>query len=330
MHLLWGLLGLQGIPRGDRLRALRGLPALLRFSGCEDIPLAELLDRHRQPPSVVEALWTPLCLGALNLPPAEASATVFVHVLRESFGRRRRHSDLLVARRDLGAILPAPAIDFLRAHHARIVLGERVTQLLVEDGGIAGVRARDTDYRAEDVVLATGPRAAAELLEAVELTRDTARDIAALGSAPICTVYLQYPPDTALPAPLLGLLEGPGQWVFDRGHTGQPGLMSVVISGPGAHMALTNEALAAAVARQLQAVFGWPMPQRHWVIREKHATFRCTPHNEALRPTQTTAVGGLWLAGDYTRTDLPATLEGAVRSGLKCAHSILRTPAPDS
>lgn len=328
LHLLWGLMHAQGIARADRLRALRGLPAMLRFPGCEDMTVAGLLARHGQPRSIVDGLWTPLCLGALNLPPEEASAGVFVRVLRESFDRRRAHSDLLVARRDLGAVLPAPALAFLRAHGTRSLLGERVTGLLLERGRIAGVRTRKGEQRADTVVLATGPRAAADLLAAHPSTAALAADIRALGAAPICTVYMQYAPQTSLPRPLLGLLEGPGQWVFDRGHTGQPGLMSVVISGPGPHMELSNETLAQSVARQLQVVLGWPLPHRHWVIREKHATIRCTPQTERLRPPQATAIRGLWLAGDYTRTGLPATLEGAVRSGLECARTLLQSPAP--
>jgi uncharacterized protein with NAD-binding domain and iron-sulfur cluster len=124
---------------------------------------------------------------------------------------------------------------------------------------------------------------------------------------------------------MLGLPDGgPGQWVFDRtGLGGRDDLLAVVISAVGPHQALTQEALAQAVHRQLSTMLhGLPPPVWHKVIAEKRATFACTP--ACKRPEQQTLLKNFYLAGDYTAGDYPATIESAVRSGITCARHILQ------
>jgi uncharacterized protein with NAD-binding domain and iron-sulfur cluster len=102
--------------------------------------------------------------------------------------------------------------------------------------------------------------------------------------------------------------------------------MAVVISAAGAHMQMDNETLTARVAGELACSFPkWPRHENSLVVKEKKATFSSTAGIDARRPDNRTPVNGLWLAGDYTRNGLPATLEGAVRSGLSCAHAIIDT-----
>ena len=141
---------------------------------------------------------------------------------------------------------------------------------------------------------------------------------------PICTVYLRYPESVDPGTPMLGLVGRITQWIFDRRLTGQPGVMSAVISASGPHLALDNAALLERVGRELAEVFPrWPRWESGWVVREKRATFACTVDVEQRRPPHRTPVEGLWLAGDFTATGLPGTLEGAVASGLQCARSLL-------
>jgi uncharacterized protein with NAD-binding domain and iron-sulfur cluster len=140
-------------------------------------------------------------------------------------------------------------------------------------------------------------------------------------------VYLQYPPQVRLPHPMQGCLNTVSQWIFDRRLHGQHGLMAVVISADGEHMQLDAEALGTTVARELAALFPhWPAPLARHVIREKRATFASRVDVNRQRPGAQTPVAGLWLAGDYTAVGLPATLEGAIRSGLHAARLVLREP----
>ncbi|HJV92139.1 MAG TPA: FAD-dependent oxidoreductase, partial [Azonexus sp.] len=158
-------------------------------------------------------------------------------------------------------------------------------------------------------ILATAPQHAAGLWPA-----------AAIADAyePIATVYLQYMPDTVLPFPLLNLGGKFGQWVVDRGN----GLLACVQSGHGEWEALDDAALSATLQAELAlpGAVVW-----HKVIREKRATFACHPGLQ--RPGTATTSRQLFLAGDYTWSEYPATLEGAVRSGLRAARQLLASPA---
>ena len=127
-----------------------------------------------------------------------------------------------------------------------------------------------------------------------------------------------------LDVPMLGLENGLAQWVFDRRVCGQPGLIAVVISARGEHTAMSPAVLTERVVSELATSFPhWPAPAQTRLLREKRATFCSRTGVDAIRPHNRTAVQGLWLAGDYTDTGLPATLESAVRSGNNCAQAIL-------
>lgn len=326
LHILAGLLRAQGLRKRERLAAVRFMAALrlCGFHLAQDMPLVELLARHRQPDNLTRLLWEPICLAALNTPLEQASAQVFLNVLRDSFARAKSDSDLLLPRRDLSALLADPLAEAIRRDGGNVRLGAEVTAIRQHADGFS-VACADTIQDFSHVVLATQPfRAAALMAELPELA-EAARQCGQLDYQPIYTVYLQYPDSVRLPFPMLGLHGGYSQWVLDRGALdGQAGLLAVVISAQGAHQDITQEALAEAVAGELaQAISGLPAPLWHKVIAEKRATFACRPNLQ--RPPQRTPLADFYLAGDYTAGDYPATIEGAVRSGLKCAQLILES-----
>ena len=327
-HVVAGFARAKGLSGSERYRAL-ALCMQLFFSGfklAKDLSVAAWLQGAKQPERLIKALWEPLCLAALNTPLDQASAQIFIHVLHEAFAGKRRDADMLFPRVDLGAVFPQPALEFICAHGGTLRFGERVSSLQISDGRIAGVSTRQGILHADHVVMAAAPSEALRLMEPQPLLQDTGLQLAKLRYEPICTVYLQYPAGIRLGCEMLGLLDGTGQWLLDLGDAGHPGRMAVVISGPGSHMALDNAALCADVTAQIGAHFPrWPAPTHSLVIREKRATFSCHADVAALRPGTRTAVTGCWLAGDYTDTGLPATLEGALRSGVRAAREIMGT-----
>ncbi|HDP88596.1 MAG TPA: FAD-dependent oxidoreductase [Thioalkalivibrio sp.] len=326
LHLLVALLRARGLSWAERRSALAGLPGLMRWDESPDISVSGLLERYAQPDTLRRMLWEPLCVAALNVAPGQASARVFTRMLRESFSTTRAASDLLIPRRALGEVVPQPGADYIRRHGGGVHYGTRCRAITTGEDRNLTVCTDAGRYAAQDVVVATAPVAAQRLLGEFADTAAELGRLNALGDEPIATVYLQYPPDTRLDTAMTGLAGGIVQWVFDRRVANQPGLLAVVISASGPHTAMDTGTLAEAVATELAGVFpGLGMPEWTRVIREKRATFRCTPGSDALRPANATTHPGLWLAGDYTDTGLPATLEGAVRSGLECAHAILNT-----
>jgi len=173
------------------------------------------------------------------------------------------------------------------------------------------------------VVLACQPFRAGPLLDGLPGTEALQQSLASLQYQPIYTVYFQFDTSVTLDFPMLGLNAGISQWVFDRGQLdGQQGLIAVVISAEGAHQSLRQDALAEIVLAELRDHYPALRAPIHWykVIAEKRATFSCTVG--LVRPRHHAGLPHLYLAGDYVAGDYPATIEGAIRSGVQCAQHI--------
>ncbi|MDH5444553.1 MAG: hydroxysqualene dehydroxylase HpnE [Gammaproteobacteria bacterium] len=332
MHLLMALLSCRGFSLIERIRALQFGTRLFmhgfKFKG--DISVAELMYRYRQPKSLVEKFWGPLCIAIMNTPVAQASASVFLRVLHDCFRNHQQDSDLLFAKDNLGKLLPDPATDFIEKNNNTIKLGQRITHLEIDKGKLYGMMIDDQMVDADHIILATSPSACHRLISDQPDLKQLEQQLASYHYQPICTIYLQYPPEVSTGSPMIGILGGYAQWLFDRSIYGQDGLMAVVISSEGPHMELDNEQLIEQISKELSLLYpDWPAPETSMVIREKRATFHCSPDINENRPDNTTPVEGLWLAGDYTNTGYPATLEGAVRSGLECAHQLIDKLKPE-
>jgi squalene-associated FAD-dependent desaturase len=341
LHLAVALLRAKGLASADKMALMR-FSTTARWMGWQlntDCSVSELLERFDQTPRMVQLMWRPLCLAALNTPPERASAQVFLAVLRDSLGAGRTASDMLLPRRDLYALFPRAASSFIEERGGAVRCGAKVTAIVQHQGNWridATGHALGGNWSApfDAVVLAVPPPAAATLLETLPLGA-IGQQLAAFEYEPITTCYLQYEAGVRLGLPFYALLDDPasghwGQFVFDRGQLdlAQAGLCSVVVSASGDAAALGQAALAQAIAAQLAAVFNRPElgnPAWTQVITEKRATFACTP---GLRRLATASgLDGLVLAGDYTASDYPATLEAAVRSGAAAAKAIIAPAA---
>lgn len=328
-HLLAAILTTRGLSPGEKIKAIRfGRYALTHAIPTDaDISVLALLHSQAQSPDLIRKLWEPLCIAALNTPLDIASARIFIQVLKSTFANNRQHSDLLIPRRELSDLLPRPGLAYLEAQGAKVELGQRVTSITVDEQSITGVRIGDRCIDASRVVLATPPVISRRLIARHSILNPLGQQLAELGSEPVATLYLQYPTETKIDMPILGLESSLGHWVFDRGVCGQPGLMAVVISTRGDHNVMAGKELTARVVNELAACFPhWPAPKHSRLLRDKRATFCSRVGVDAVRPDNRTAVQGLWLAGDYTNTGLPATLESAVRSGTACARALLDQP----
>lgn len=327
LHLAWGLLLASGLSMADRILALQFCRVMQKsnFKIPTDISCLELFNQYRQPNNVVKVLWEPLCLATLNTPIDTASAAIYLRVLREAFSNTRSESDLLFTRVDLGSIYPDHAMDYIEKHGGNVRLGQRVINLTIENKQLKGIKLQDGEIEAQQIVLATPHFATRKLLASHSMFADLTEQLEQLGTQPIVTVYLQYPQDIKLSGVMTGLVDTTAQWIFDRRIYGQPGLMAVIISSSGPHMELDNDKLGDKIQNEIAAFFpNWPKPLTRMVIREKRATFSCVTDSNNYRPGVKTDLPGLWLAGDYTNTGLPATLESAVRSGKRCAKAILK------
>lgn len=325
IHLLVAFLKCGGISWKEKILGLLSMDRLMKAKINKDISVSQLLKHYSVPVAVQRKLQIPLCIAALNTQPDVASARIFVNVLREAFKTGREASDLLIPIADLGALLPEPAQAYLQKNGANIRLDNRVTGLIIENEQAKGViLANGKRLEADHVVVAGNYPQTIKLFKTQPETMSIATSLSAFQDEPIITLYYQFPKDVKLDFPMLGTLGGYAEWVFDRRIVGQPGLFAVVISASGPHNDLSRAELASDVYLELRKLLGehLPRPEDVLVLKESKATFSCSVGIDAIRPTNATSVDRLWLAGDYTNTGFPATLEGAVRSGYDCADQI--------
>lgn len=270
---------------------------------------------------MIEFLWEPLCLAALNTPIAIASSRVFLNVLRDTFTGSKKNSDFLLPKADLSKILANPLAQYIQAQGGTVQLNQQVRKLETS-GAQFTVSTKEISAQFSHVIVATPPANLVKLLSNFKQLNNVLSQTEAFTYQPIYTVYIQYPANTVLPDIMTGFTKKLSQWAFDRGQLcGQKGLVAVVLSGSGAHQQLSHDELALKVANELHQTFHHlPKPLWHKVIAEKRATFSCVPN--LARPTHKTNLPNLFLAGDYTYAPYPSTIEGAVRSGIACAKLI--------
>ncbi len=327
LHLAAGLLLASGMSLSERISLVQALQhaRAADWQLPADYSAAQWLIDRKQPAGLVSRFWHPLIIAALNTPPEKASAQVLLNVLRDSLGGSREASDLLFPRVDFSALFPQAAAAFVERHGGAVKLGAMARQLLRKaDGWQVNVE----NDRFDAVVCALPPHRAGMVLGSLPELAGVSARLSAWEYQPIVTVYLQYEAHVGLPRPMTGLADSIAQWVFDRRHThATAGLIAVVISAEGEHLSLGREAMMDAVEHELHFRLGLPAKSL-WraTIAEKLATYACVP--DMVRPANRTALPGLWLAGDYTAGtphDYPATLEGAVRSGVAAAQQLLET-----
>ncbi len=274
-------------------------------------PDATMTDAMRCPPALYQRLIHPLFLAVLNADPAEGSAQMAAAVIRETLAAGGNACHPLIASEGLDVSFVTPALAFLEAHGARVMMQHRVRALgfSPDDSRVESIDFGDGPQAlaADDaVVLAVPPNVAAGLVPDLT-TPDEYRAIV--------NAHFQVPPPPGCP-PMIGVVNGVSDWIFAF-----DGRLSVTISGADHLLDESREALALRiwneVARACQ-VPATPMPV--WqLVREKRATFAATPAQDKRRPGARTRWRNLALAGDWTATGLPATIEGALRSGNRAA-----------
>ena len=260
-----------------------------------------------------QRLVEPLLLAALNIDPPHGSAKLASAVIRETIAAGGRACRPLVAREGLGSTLIDPALECLQRRGAVVRLEHQLRGLRF---GAERVEALDFGKEtivltADDaVILAVPPYAAASLVRGLEVPTEFRA---------IVNAHFRIEPPAGAP-PILGVLNGTVQWIFSF-----PGRVSITISAGDELIDSPREELAKKIWGDVSRVTGLPPALPPWqIVRERRATFAATPAQDGKRPGAKTEWRNLALAGDWTNTGLPATIEGAIRSGNRAAALIAR------
>jgi squalene-associated FAD-dependent desaturase len=294
----------------------------MHFECAEHLTVADLCENMTL--TVWQDLLEPLCVSALNTPAHEASGKVFLRIMKDALFGPVGSADLLLPRLDLGQLFPNAAIKWLEKNGVSCQSGQRIESIV--DSGINSSRAprwQLGDHKFDHLVIATPAWDAAHLLE--KFNAAWASTAQQLKHETIATVYVQGPLDFKLPIPMLALRTtqgSPAQFAFDRGQiyteAGTPGLLAFVVSANK----LSKEDVTQQVMAQLSALLiqlgqdalrieAFKVIQ---TVVEKRATFACIPNlkRPSARPCQ-----GITVCGDYVEGPYPATLEGAIISGIQ-------------
>jgi hydroxysqualene dehydroxylase len=265
--------------------------------------------------AVWDQLIRPLLLAALNTPPEDASAELASTVIRETLARGGNACLPRIATPNLASTFVEPAVDFLTRRGVRIRFGERLREIVLNDGRAATAidfgESRHTLSENERVVLAVPAWIAVALLPGIPAPDQNS-----------AIVNAHYHADAPSGAPaMMGIIGGAAEWVFSF-----PGRISVTVSGADALVDTDRAELARLLWRDVAAAYGIAKDLPPWqIVKEKRATFRATPEQAAKRAPAKTRWNNVFLAGDWTATGLPATIEGAVRSGQAAAALALES-----
>ncbi|HVC08858.1 MAG TPA: hydroxysqualene dehydroxylase HpnE [Elusimicrobiota bacterium] len=336
-HLKAGILGFSGLSFSDKA-GLSRLDAYMRRHLSDAAAPAELdrltvrqwLTSLGQSPRAQTRLWDPIALGALNDDPAVAGAPGFFQVLKEAFYREAAAARPALSSVGLSELYAVPAARFIESHGGRIKTLAKIASLVEKDGRVCGAQTESGETLwARAVVSTLPPWDLARLAPPAGLAEGWRR----FEASPIVGINLWLDRPILGDEPFVGMIGTDIEWAFNkslifgdgakpRGH-----YVSLVISGARKHLKRPPAELEAMAARDLSACF--PEFQkakilRARVVKEPLATLSPVPGTEALRPEPGLARPGLYLAGDWTRTGLPATIESAVVSGHRAAAEIMK------
>jgi squalene-associated FAD-dependent desaturase len=328
LHLGATLAGYRMLTAGDRARVLVAA-GLLRTLDPADPKLdersfADWLVRHGQRPAAIEALWDLITVAALNTDAAHASLALCAMVFRTALLERADAADIGVPTLPLGELHGDAAHRYLTGHGAKILLHTPVRAIRPVGKGFE-VALEGDSITADAVVVAAPPEATAAMLPDGALEHP--ERLAELGGAPIVNVHAVYDRQVTTD-PFTAVVGSPVQWVFDRTaiaglDTGQ--YLAVSVSAAQRWIDTPTARLREEFLPELAMLFpaaATAEVTRFFVTRERRATFRQAPGSAALRPAARTALPGCVLAGAWTATGWPDTMEGAVRSGNEAVRAV--------
>jgi squalene-associated FAD-dependent desaturase len=328
-HLARAFAGLHFLNWSEKCRLVWGLACLRAASIADDPPFLPWLRRHGQTARTIDRFWGLVLVSALNETPDRIGLRYAQKVFVDGFLRHRRGFEVELPSVPLGRLYGQEMQNWFAQHGVRIVFGSGVRAFRMQDDRIAGIEMRDGSIVEADWYISAVPfdRLLGLLPEAVVEREAIFRNLRNLETSPITSVHVWYD-RPVLKLPHVVLVDCIGQWVFDRGEV-TPGehYLQVVVSASRDLRALGRDEIEAKVTAELARLFPaarLDAIRRVKAITEHAATFSAVPGVDHWRPEHASPIVNLFLAGDWTATGWPATMESAVRSGYLVSEALLR------
>ena len=329
LHVLGGLFRLKGLTLGDKLRALN-LRRILKskLNGNGSLTVTELLKKLHQSKRINERFWHPLVVATLNECPDVASAKMLVKVLQEAFGAGREASAIGISSVGLSDLYVEGASQFITERGGEITTLTSVTRLVIEGDKVVALELKNGErLQADYFISAVPPSALLQFLD-VEIREKYFRYLEKLKAAPIVSINLWFD-KPFIDRQFVGLIGTQIQWLFNKdkisASSKNTNHLALIISAAHDYVDWTKEELVELALNELHYL----LPQSReasllhsTIVKEREATISHTIESDSLRPAAQTPINNLILAGDWTDTGLPATIESAVLSGYNAARAI--------
>ena len=331
LHLLPSLLRFRSLSVAEKVRAAYAMTRIRSLGRAarrelDGITFAEWLRAQGQTENAIRGFWNLIVLPTLNGDITTVSADLALMVLQKGFLGDRNGANVGWARVGLSALLAEAAREYIESRGGEVRLGQGISAVRLEDGR-AAVSGPHED--AEFIVLALDPRSLISLLPKPLREEPFFGRIGHIGSSPIVNIHLWYDRQVT-DMEFAAFLNTPLQWVFNKsrlwGQEGDGQYLDISLSGAEEFVGMPTRELIALFGREVHSLFPASRTaelKRALVVKQRDATFAARPGVSRLRPTQRTPVSNLFLAGDWTDTGWPATMESAVRSGLLAAREVL-------
>jgi squalene-associated FAD-dependent desaturase len=329
LHLVRSFLGAHYLGAGEKLRIAWGLACLQRLPESADPPFLQWLYDHGQTRRTVDCFWGVVLTSALNETPERIGLRYARKVFVDGFLKHRRGFEVELPQVPLGRLYGSDLEEWLKRHDVSLILNQAAKGFCFAGNRIQALELRQGGTMEADWYIAAVPFDRLLTLLPPEVVNAHAyfRDLQKLETSPITSVHLWFD-RPVLDLPHVVLVDCVGQWVFNRGATA-PGehYLQVVVSAARQFRGLGHEEVQRRVAAELSQLFPAVVAaglMRARVITEHAATFSAVPGVDRWRPGQTSPIENLLVAGDWTATGWPATMEGAVRSGYLASEALLR------
>jgi squalene-associated FAD-dependent desaturase len=328
LHLAGSFLRAHYLSPAEKLRIAWGLLCLRRTSPQDDPPFQDWLRQHYQTPRTVTRFWGLVLTSALNETPERIGLRYARKVFVEGFLRHRRGFEVQLPRVPLGRLYGEQLQAWLTRHGVCLLLGRGARQLQMTAERVEGVQLRNGEMmRADWYITAVPFDRLLDLVPAEQVERQPYfANLRRLETSPITSVHCWYD-RPIMDLPHVVLVDCLGQWVFSRGQVASgEHYVQVVVSAARSFRGMGHEEVQRRIVEELSRLFpaaARATLRRARVVTEHAATFSAVPGVDKWRPSQASPVSNLLVAGDWTATDWPATMEGAVRSGYLAAEALL-------
>lgn len=328
-HLARSFLGAHFLSAGEKARIAWGLACLVRAGPNADPPFQEWLNQHGQTRRTVDRFWGLVLTSALNETPERIGLKYARKVFLDGFLNHRRGFEIELPAVPLGRLYGEELQGWLKAHNVELRLLESGKRFDIQEKRVVNLELRQGERVQADWYVAAVPfDRLLDLLPAEVIERHTYfNELKNLETSPITSVHCWFDREI-LDLPHVVLVDCLGQWIFKRGQTGaEEYYVQVVVSAARQLRGLGKEEVESRIVAELRRLFpkvAGATLLRTRVVTEHAATFSAVPGVDQWRPGQTSPLENLFVAGDWTRTGWPATMEGAVRSGYLAAEGLLK------